>query len=233
MKTLFLRSKYKDLVKIPLDIIAKLPKTIALATTIQYIDSIESIKSELEDNGKKVILIQGQHSSHQGQMLGCDITPSFIPKLKKKKFDAFLFIGDGMFHPKLLLFIQKEEHRDVMIFNPMNQEFRKIKQSETKEIERRYKGALLKFHTSENIGIIVSTKPGQQRLKKAQELKKKITKKGKNAYIFLCNTLDFSQLENFNFVDCYINTMCPRIGYDDLVRLEKPMLNYEELEEQL
>jgi diphthamide synthase subunit DPH2 len=24
--------------------------------------------------------------------------------------------------------------------------------------------------------------------------------------------------------------MCPRIGYDDITRLEKPMINYEEIE---
>ena len=233
MKTLFLKTKYRDIVVLGEDNAGKLPERIALASSIQYIDSIKEVKSELENKGKKVILLQGDHSKHKGQILGCDVTGITIKSIEKKKFDAFLYIGDGEFHPKILLLAQKERNKDVFLFNPMNRSFRKIEHTDIEKIEKKNKGALLKFHTSANIGIIVSTKPGQERLKKAIELKKRLTKMGKNSYIFICNTLNPEELENFNFVDCYINTMCPRIGFDDIMRYNKPVINYGMVEESL
>lgn len=230
MKTLFLDARYKYKVKLPANVIDKLPKNVAIATTIQYLDSIEDIKKDIDKSGKKATLLQGEHSKFKGQILGCDITRRNLPKLDKKNIDGFLFIGDGVFHPKILLFSQEGKKRPVFTYNPKSKKFSQIKESEIKTIEKRYKGALLKFHTSSNIGIIVSTKPGQQRLKKALEIKKKIQKKDKNVYVFVCNTLDFNELENFNFIDMYINTMCPRIGYDDVIKFNKPVINFEDLE---
>ncbi|MFP4111685.1 MAG: diphthamide synthesis protein [Candidatus Woesearchaeota archaeon] len=230
MKTAFLKSSYKENVKLGPEAIKKLPEKIALATTIQFIGSIENIKKDLESYGKKVILMKGAHSSEKGQMLGCDITRKMVNSLAHKDSDCYLFIGDGLFHPKLLLLSQEEEKRPLFSFNPITKEFFKVKESEIKNIERRYKGALLKYHTSKNIGIIVSTKPGQSRLNKAIELKKKLKKEEINAYIFICNTLDFNEMENFNFIECFVNTMCPRINYDDYMKFPKPVISYEDIE---
>jgi len=38
------------------------------------------------------------------------------------------------------------------------------------------------------------------------------------------DTLDFSQLENFNFVECFVNTACPRL-IDDYDKFHKAILN--------
>jgi len=233
MKTLFLDARYVHEVRLPQSAIQKLPENIALATTIQYLDSIEKIKKDIENSGKKVTLLQGEHSRFRGQILGCDITRKNLPKPDKTNIDGFLFIGDGVFHPKILLFSQEGKKRPVFTYNPKSKKTIQIKETEIKTIEKRYKGALLKFHTSNNIGIIVSTKPGQQRLNKALELKKKIQKKDKKTYVFICNTLDFNELENFNFIDMYVNTMCPRIGYDDVIKFNKPVINYEDIESSL
>lgn len=224
MKTLFLEAKHKERFKLG-ERVKKLPKRVALATTIQYLDSIADIKKEIESAGKKVTLLQGKHSAYKGQMLGCDIMLH-----KPKDFDAFLFVGDGFFHPKLLLFVH---NKTVYVFNPLSNNFQEMQRAEVKEMEKKYKAARTKFLISENIGILVSTKPGQQRLKTALELKKRLMKKEKNAYVFICNTLDFEQLENFNFINCYINTMCPRLGYDDYLRFSKPILNIEDIKDEL
>jgi diphthamide synthase subunit DPH2 len=30
----------------------------------------------------------------------------------------------------------------------------------------------------------------------------------------VCDTFDYSELENFNFIECWVNTMCPRVAED-------------------
>ena len=84
-------------------------------------------------------------------------------------------------------------------------------------------GALIKYLSSKEIGIIVSTKPGQNKLKKALELKKKI--KDKNCHIFLADTVNPAEFENFPFIECWINTACQRFADD-----KKGVLNYELVE---
>jgi diphthamide synthase subunit DPH2 len=47
---------------------------------------------------------------------------------------------------------------------------------------------------------------------RVSELEKKYS--DKKFYYFICDTLDFSELENFNFIECWLNTMCPRVIED-------------------
>ncbi|MFA5084489.1 MAG: diphthamide synthesis protein, partial [Candidatus Paceibacterota bacterium] len=61
-------------------------------------------------------------------------------------------------------------------------------------------------------GILVSTKPGQNKTKQALALKKKLEHEGKKAYIFSFDNFDINQLENFPEIKCWINTMCPGLS---------------------
>ena len=71
---------------------------------------------------------------------------------------------------------------------------------------------MVKFYSSKNIGILVSTKTGQNRFKDAVNLKKKL--KDKDCYLFAADIIDLNQLENFPFIECWVNTACPRIADD-------------------
>ena len=42
----------------------------------------------------------------------------------------------------------------------------------------------------------------------------RLEKNNKEAYLFLSDEINFSQLENFNFIQSWINTACPRIVED-------------------
>jgi diphthamide biosynthesis enzyme Dph1/Dph2-like protein len=193
MKTLFIPAKAEfDLNE--LKNFDEMPKGLGLVTTIQFLDELPKIKKFLEQKGKKAEI--------GGQIIGCNVKNA---EKIKDKIDAFLYIGTGHFHPGALLDLGK----DVYLANGKKVELKKSK------------GLLAKFHASNNIGVIVSTKPGQQRLKWADELKEKY--KNKNFYIFVCDSLDFTQLENFPFIECWVNTACPRIADDIRV------LNYEDI----
>ncbi len=217
MKVEFIEARYKEKFTLPENLIRKLPKELAIFTTVQFIDSLGSIKKQLEKNNIKVQLYKVKHTQYKGQLLGCSI----------EKFDSknFLYIGDGMFHPKALLL--KNPKAKVFIFNPLNRKFFMINEREIIPWLKKKKSALIKFLTATEVGILISTKPGQNNLESALKLKNKFPEK--NLYFFLFDTLDFEQLENFPFVEVFINTACPRIAYDDSIRTKKAILNLEDL----
>jgi diphthamide biosynthesis enzyme Dph1/Dph2-like protein len=86
------------------------------------------------------------------------------------------------------------------------------------KVKQKLKGKLLKYLNAKNIGVLISTKPGQFYLNLAKKLKKE------NIYFFVDNTFDFKHLEDYNFIDAWVNTACPRIGQDD----ELPVINIKE-----
>jgi 2-(3-amino-3-carboxypropyl)histidine synthase len=145
------------------------------------------------------------------QILGCNIE-------KVKPSQAYLYVGTGKFHPLNLAF---ETKKPVYTLNPITKEFSKISKEEINSFERRKKGALLKYLNAETIGIIVSTKPGQNRMEQALKFQKTCKKK---SYLFLCN--EVRGLEDFPQIDCWVNTACPRIFEDDFSR---PMINLKDI----
>ncbi len=217
MKVEFIEARYKEKIVLPDNIIRKLSKSLALFTTVQFIGSIDKIKKQLESKGIRVRLYKVKHTQYKGQLLGCSI--------ENFKSNNFLYIGDGMFHPKALLL--KNPKAKVFVFNPMNKKFFIMNEKEIVPWLKRKKGALLRFMTSSEVGILISTKPGQNNMNEALKLKKKFPEK--NLYFFIFDTLNFEELENFPFVEVFINTACPRIAYDDTNKIRKPILNLEEI----
>ncbi len=201
--------------------ILKLPEKIGLVTTVQFIGQIKEVKSILEKKDKKVFLGKGKHTAYQGQVLGCDVDAAISVE---KKVDAFLYIGSGLFHP---IAISLKTKKDVFTFNPLTNKFDKVDKKEVEKINKRKKGALIKFLSSKEIGVIVTTKPGQEQLKEAFELKKRF--KDKNFYFLIFDTIDFNQLENFPFIECFVNTACPRIALDDSIKINKAIINLEDI----
>lgn len=205
MKTIFIECRWKG--KINFKSADKLPKRTGLITTVQFAGQIEIIKKEIEKTGRKCFLSKGIQC-HEGQVLGCE---SSAAESIKDKVDAFLYIGTGEFHP-INVFLKTG--KPVMIFNPISGKIEDIKRDEIEKIEKRKNAAYAKFLNAERIGILVTTKPGQQKLKEATALKKKIEKQGKKAYIFVDNTFNVDSLENFPFIQAWVNTACPRIIED-------------------
>jgi len=209
MKTLFIHAKSN----LPLDVVKKIKYKgkLGLVTTIQHIHKLKEVK--------KII----PNSVIGGQVIGCNISKAkkIAPKVK-----AFLFIGSGNFHP---LKIAMETGKEVFTADPYTNHVGKISKEEVDERKRRQKGAYLTFLHAEKIGILVSTKKGQDKLKDAQKLKNKLKKEEKAAFIFIFDTLDFNQLESFPDIDCWVNTACPRMAIEDYDKFLKPVINIEEI----
>jgi 2-(3-amino-3-carboxypropyl)histidine synthase len=217
MKKIFLEARYTGEVKIPKDA-AGMPDKIGLFTTTQYIGSVKDIKSQLQAMGKSVRLFKARHVKYAGQILGCSIE-EFLG------IDALLFVGDGVFHP---IGLAVKNNLPVYTFNPKTGTMGRINDAMKRKYQKARDYAIKRYYMSEDVGILVSLKPGQLALKKALGLKKKLDKR---CYVILSDNIDFERLENFNFIDCYINTACPRISYDDYRRMGKPILHVEDIQE--
>ena len=202
----------------PDELVNELPKKIVLFSSVQFLDGLEGAKKKIEKSGRKVLLLKTEHTKHPGQLLGCNI------KEFKQDFDAFLYIGDGCFHPKALLL---KNHKPVFAFNPLTGKYFKLEEKDVEDMKKKQKGALMKFMTSKEIGVLVSTKPGQNKLKQAQELEKRFPEK--KFYFLVFDTIDFGELENFPFVECFVNTACPRFSYDEAEKIRKPVINIDDL----
>ena len=213
MKFMFVEAKYEGKIKVPKKVIDKLPDTVGLFFTIQFIDSLDDVKKEIEKTGRKVKLMKGKHTKYLGQIYGCNLE-------KFPGVDAYLYVGDGLFHPKALVL---GNNKLVHIWNPINKKYSIVtKKLMEKEITRQ-KAAYSKFLMSKKIGVLLSTKPGQSYFKQALKLKTKY--KDKEFYYIVMNTINFDSLEDFPFIEVWVNTACPRIGWDDTKRTSRPMLD--------
>jgi len=204
MKTLFIKAEKKidtDL-NIEIEGIENLPEEIFIAYSIQYKKLAEKIKEKLEKSGKKVIGFK--------QVLGCSDLKSKSP---------ILLISSGKFHAVNLVL------QDNSVFLLERDKIRKIEDKEIIRIKNQRKAALSKFLTADNIGIIVSCKPGQEKLQEALKIKKTLVEKGKKAYVFVANNISVSELENYN-IDSWLNTACPGLALDSL---DSRILNTKEL----
>ncbi len=207
MKTIFVHTKSK-LDVMPAVRKVQTGKVLGIVTTVQHLDSLKQVQKLFP---KSII---------GGQVLGCDV--SAAEKIVKK-VDAFLFIGSGEFHP---LQIAYATGKDVYCANPYVSDVRVITSKDVEQWRLRTKGAFLKFLNSKRVGILVSAKSGQNNFKDAEQFKDSTDKE---AFLFLADTLDFNELENFPDIECWINTACPRIGYDDTKRTSKSIINLSDL----
>lgn len=183
---------------------------VAIVSTIQHLEKLEQAKTFLIDNGVKAGIA--------GQVLGCN-----VPEIPKDA-EQVLYIGSGRFHP-IGIFIKTK--KEVIAANPFSGKVSKITEKDIEKIEKRKKGALAKFLSSDKIGILISTKPGQTNVQGGKKRIKEIMKKYKDKkfYEFAFDTLQKNELENFNSIDFWINTACPRIFED----FEKGVINLEDV----
>jgi diphthamide biosynthesis enzyme Dph1/Dph2-like protein len=193
MKVLFIPAKSKEKLNETslLENSKLLPKNISILYSIQY----ESLAKEIKS------LLQQEHTiTHFSQVLGCSRV------ISSKATKAILLIGSGRFHA---LAVASSSNLPIYIYE--SGKIEKILEKEIVSFNQHKKTAQIKFFSSNKIGVLVSTKPGQQNLTKALKLKKTI--KQKQLYFFLGDFLSPQEFENFG-LNSWINTACPRLDMD-------------------
>jgi 2-(3-amino-3-carboxypropyl)histidine synthase len=157
---------------------------------------------------------------NSGLVLGCNVNV-----IKKFKGKIILFIGDGVFHA--LMIKKKNLNKKVIIINPKNYLEKEIVENDVKKFINREIIALERLKNAKKIGIIASSKPGQERIKILEIMKKKFETQGKKVYLFLAETINPEEFMNYSKLDILVNTACSRIGLDDYSKFNLPIINYE------
>lgn len=219
-KVQFIEVHYKQKVVLPQDLIEALPKRLILFTAIQYHPQLPDWRKALEDAGKETFIFKPKHSAQEGQLLGCGIEDWS----GEVEADAFLYVGDGLFHPKALTI---HNELPVYCYDPKREHWHLLKDEDIERAKKKHRAAVSQFLMARKIGVFITTKSGQQRLLLARKLEEKYPDKEFTFVLF--ETLDYQALEDFSYVEVWVNTMCPRIGYDDTNKMTKPVVNIGEL----
>lgn len=212
MDVMLIEGRYKD-IQLPEIDFSLLPKKIGLFTSVQFLDILPKLQKLIEESGREVVLFNA-NTPHEGQILGCSIR-------KFQGVDAFLYLGDGRFHPTALSI---ENELEVYILDILSGKLSTIPDKEKEIYKRRKKVGFVKFLSSKEIGVLTTTKKGQENIKIIDVLKKKYPDKVFHSFLF--DTLDFTQLENFPFIESFVNTACPRIAFDDSEKFNKKVINF-------
>jgi 2-(3-amino-3-carboxypropyl)histidine synthase len=157
-----------------------------------------------------------------GQVLGCNVTAA---SSIKDEVDQFLYLGSGDFHP---LAVSLATGKPVIVMDPLMQEIRDVEQLKDRILRQRH-GAIALASEARSFGIIVSSKPGQQRKALADKLKAMLLSKRRKAFLIVMDNVTPDQLVAFQ-LDAFVSTACPRLAIDDYLRYRKPMLTPIELE---
>jgi len=205
------------------DLLKDLPDRIGLLATIQYLDLIPRMASILEGLGKRTFVGKGDDRiCYPGQVLGCN---SSSAEAVLNEVDAFLFIGEGDFHPLAAAFGVKKE---IFVFNPVTSELRNMSETRDRILRRRF-AAIQMSRDAESFLVIVCSKVGQNRSAEADRMVDLIESHGKKAYKAIMEEITPMSLMAYR-VDAYVNTACPRVAMDDAAKYDHPMLTVPELE---
>ncbi len=189
-------------------------KNIALATSIQHIKQLPKVSDLLKTHQKMVHIGKPKIAKHLGQVLGCD--QSAVISIQDKA-DCILYCGTGRFHA---LGIAKKTDLPVFLLSLEDKKIHTLKKEQftlqKKNIIRK-----AKYDNAKVICIVATTKPGQMN-KNVVEIKKKIEKKGKRAFIVVMDVIKPESLLGMDY-DIILNTACPRIEED--VVFKKPIIN--------
>jgi len=219
MKLAFVDVRYKEQVTFPEEFLSKLPKRVILLLNIQFHHQYASLKRQLEAAGITVLTVRPKHAWHDGQTLGCSV------ERWEEGQEAFVYVGDGLFHPTAFLY---NNDQPVHVYDPKTKRSKILTKEDIAGVQKARKAGLAMFYASAKVGVLITTKYGQQRMKPAMRLTQRFPDKA--FYFLLGDTIDFSKLEDFPFIECYVNTACPRIS-DDFAKLPRPMVNIEEIPE--
>ncbi|HLC66693.1 MAG TPA: diphthamide synthesis protein [Candidatus Nanoarchaeia archaeon] len=205
-----------DIVLVVKKALPKLKGTIGLVSTIQHLHKLSEVCTLLQQQGHQAVIL--------GQVLGCQVP-------KGKPVDTLLYIGTGAFHP---MGVFLKFHVPIVVADPATEKVTVLSSKDMEKYLRRRKANITRFLNADTVGFLLSAKSGQNFIERhnlfreAKELRKRFPEK--QYYFFAANTLDFSQIDNFPFVDVWVNCSCPRLE-DDAEQFQKGLVNVAELRE--
>ncbi len=192
-------------------------RTIGLTTTLQHLDELKGVRDYLNRLGIEVVVTpKGGRNIYSGQIIGCDYTPL---KSIADKVEAFLIIGSRFHGLGAAMAVKKP----VIQADPYSNQVTNMNKIRETIIRRRY-ATIDKAKKAKDFAIVMGTKPGQYDPMGVIRLKKMISGRGKNVVIIAADEIVPESVQNFEDVQIFVNTACPRLALDDAERFSKPIL---------
>ena len=192
-------------------------RRIGLGSSLQWIGALDVFAEKLRERRELEILTTNPRmfSIHRAQVLGCDYTSL---KPLEDRVDAFLIIG-SVFHALGMAMLTEKRTYAV---DPETQAVKELGEMRKRILMQRYAN-IVRFREAGRVGVVVSVKPGQERLGLAKILAHLLSKHGKEAFVITADEVGEQLITEYGF-DAYINTACPRLSIEDQVRFSKPLL---------
>ncbi len=203
---------------------AELPehKIYGLATTAQYLQELPTVQKILKQKGLSSVIGRGSARVAQGQILGCDYSSCTSIQ---HQVDAFLYIGNGVFHPLGIMF---STGRVAYGYDPRGNNI-EVLTDYYERFRRKRIANIVSARNARTFGLILSLKPGQIAVNLAEALMTQLQNIGKRAVILVFNEIRSDRLLNMPEIDAFIDLACPRIALDDEEQYERPILTPDEL----
>ncbi|MBS7287708.1 MAG: diphthamide biosynthesis enzyme Dph2 [Candidatus Freyarchaeota archaeon] len=196
-------------------------KRLILASTIQHVRELPSIKKSLEDAGISVFLKSGSRSApYPGQVLGCDFSNVHLPNAS-----TVFFIGGGFFHAVgIALFTGKR----VISLDPCTGEARDMTPHVKRILLERY-AHISRAKAAKKFGVVIGLKSGQTHIDVAKRIKEELHASGKEAYLLAMREVSPERFINLKGIEALVVTACPRIAIEDGPRFPIPVLTLDEI----
>jgi len=196
-------------------------RRIGLTTTVQHVQTLDIVRELLVKDGKTVAIGDAGRLSYAGQVLGCDYSNA---KSVAKNVDAFLFVGGGKFHA---LGVALSTMKPTVVADPYEGRGFSVDDEAQKIVRQRW-ASIEQASEAKSFAVVVGLKLGQKRLEQALQIKQKLEEKGKSVCLLAANEIVPEVINEFPWVEAYVNTACPRVSLDDASRFRKPVLTVDE-----
>jgi len=205
-----------DLEKLIATALPELKSPVGVIATAQHAHQIEEAMRLLRSSGLEALVGKGRgRASAPGHILGCDYSSA---RKIAGRVNSFLLLGGGEFHA---LGARLATGKPVIVIDPEREEALTGKIDSDAFLRKRF-AIVQALADATTIGILVSAKLGQRRLRLAEELLRKSREKKKRAEILLMDDVSPAKLEDLGF-EAYVSTACPRIALDDSGSYGRPL----------
>ena len=190
-------------------------RKIGLVTTVQHAHMVDDMVRYLGSRGVEAVARSGgPRAPLKGQVLGCSFAAA-----RETGAEEILYVGTGVFHA---LGVQLATGARVIALDPYSGTAEEVDAS--RMLRKRF-ALIEKARGASSYGVLLSTKTGQER----KELARRLESLSPRACTIALSEVTPDALLNLGF-DCYVNTACPRLAYDDQPRLPAPLLSPPEFE---
>lgn len=223
MEMMFIEARYRR--KLSEEFVAKIKEAIApykkinVVCSIQFVDQMKDFVARTPEK-EFVVKSSLYRARYPGQILGCDVYAADCPDC-----DVTLSFTQGMFH---VLGIPVKYGKSVINADPESETIEIVDKSAADKYMRKTLQGIGVALAAKSVMFIESTKVGQ--IYGVNLLKEALQRKGIKIYSVVQDEINYARLNEFRDIDVFINTACQRIGIDDFEKLDKPIINAEDLE---